>query len=222
MSPDEHTPKDAPVEDASVEQIHAAEPHDGPGASPTAPVPGSSAPVVADTRPAPSTTAAGGPGPIAPGAVGDVADPSSITDPEELRAQIEETRDGLGDTVEALTYKLDVKARAKDEIDDRKQHAKDTVQQAKETLAETAGRAQAKVSEVASTAQAKVADATSIAHGTAAGPASAAQERAANTATGARESAGQAPQKVRENPIPLAALVVAGVLVVVVLRRRAR
>ena len=35
---------------------------------------------------------------------------------EQLEAEIEDLRHAVGDTVEALTYRLDVKARAKDRI----------------------------------------------------------------------------------------------------------
>ena len=44
-------------------------------------------------------------------------------DPEELRKEIEETRQELGDTVEALSHKADVKAQAREKIDERKQAA---------------------------------------------------------------------------------------------------
>ena len=40
--------------------------------------------------------------------------------PEELRADIEQTRDELGDTVEALAAKTDVKARAHARVDEAK------------------------------------------------------------------------------------------------------
>jgi gas vesicle protein len=39
-------------------------------------------------------------------------------DPGEIRQDIERTREEMGDTVEALSYKADVKARAKDSISD--------------------------------------------------------------------------------------------------------
>ena len=42
-------------------------------------------------------------------------------DPEELRREIDETRAELGDTVEALSHKADVKGRAKDKVEERKQ-----------------------------------------------------------------------------------------------------
>ena len=41
-------------------------------------------------------------------------------DPDEIRAQIEETRQELGDTVAALSAKTDVKAQAKERIEDTK------------------------------------------------------------------------------------------------------
>lgn len=40
--------------------------------------------------------------------------------PEELRAEIEQTREELGETVQALAEKTDVKARAQDRISDAK------------------------------------------------------------------------------------------------------
>ena len=55
--------------------------------------------------------------------------------PEEIRAEIEHTREELGDTVEALAGKTDVKAQAKDRI----ASIKDTAQNRK---AEFASRAQ--------------------------------------------------------------------------------
>jgi len=48
--------------------------------------------------------------------------------PEEIRADIEQTREDLGDTVEALAAKTDVKAQAKDRIarvKETAQHKKD-------------------------------------------------------------------------------------------------
>ena len=67
---------------------------------------------------------------------------TSPTDPRELRAEIEQTRADLGETVEALSAKSDVKARAKhaaaDAVDEAKQKlvaAKDHVVDAAETVA---------------------------------------------------------------------------------------
>jgi ElaB/YqjD/DUF883 family membrane-anchored ribosome-binding protein len=40
-------------------------------------------------------------------------------DPEEIKLDIEETRSRMGDTVEALSYKTDVRARTRDAVNDR-------------------------------------------------------------------------------------------------------
>jgi len=42
-------------------------------------------------------------------------------DPGAIREEIEETREELGDTVAALAHKTDVKARAKDKVEDVKE-----------------------------------------------------------------------------------------------------
>jgi hypothetical protein len=46
------------------------------------------------------------------------------TEPEALRKEIEQTRAELGETVEALAAKADVKARAHEAVDDAKQRAR--------------------------------------------------------------------------------------------------
>lgn len=189
MSPEEKP--DAVAEDASVEQVHAAEPvhPDPPAGTPSA-----------------------------------VPDPAEAGSPEELREQIEETRGELGDTVEALSHKLDVKGRAKDGIEERKQAAKDGVQHAKESLSETAAAAKAKVEDAAASAQAKATGAAQTAQERATDAAAAAQQTASGAAAGAQDTAGRAGQQVQENKVPVAAVAaVAGLLVVVVVwRRRSR
>jgi ElaB/YqjD/DUF883 family membrane-anchored ribosome-binding protein len=63
--------------------------------------------------------------------------------PEEIRADIDETREELGDTVEALAAKTDVKAQAKDRITQVKhtaQHRKDEfVSRARDATPDSAG-----------------------------------------------------------------------------------
>ena len=54
--------------------------------------------------------------------------------PEEIRAEIEQTREELGDTVEALAGKTDVKAQAQARFGTAKQTVADNVAQAKQTL----------------------------------------------------------------------------------------
>ena len=66
--------------------------------------------------------------------------------PEELRSEIEDTREQLGETVEQLAAKADVKARAQEKVEERKQAARDKVEEVKQTTTHTAqtGVAQAK------------------------------------------------------------------------------
>jgi chromosome segregation ATPase len=74
--------------------------------------------------------------------------------PEELRREIDQTREELGDTVEALAEKTDVKAQAKERI----AAVRDTAQQKKDEFVSkareaTPGSASAGVEQVASTVQ---------------------------------------------------------------------
>jgi len=52
--------------------------------------------------------------------------------PEELRREIEATREDLGDTAAALASKTDVKARAKEKVEDLKQTATEKTESIKE------------------------------------------------------------------------------------------
>jgi hypothetical protein len=54
----------------------------------------------------------------------------AFDDPGELRREIEHTRQELGDTVEALTRRLDVKARAQDKMADVRQRLREGTAQA--------------------------------------------------------------------------------------------
>jgi hypothetical protein len=56
--------------------------------------------------------------------------------PEEIRRDIEETRGDLGDTVEALAAKADVKAQAKDKAEEVKAQAKDKAGEVKQKVAD--------------------------------------------------------------------------------------
>jgi ElaB/YqjD/DUF883 family membrane-anchored ribosome-binding protein len=55
-------------------------------------------------------------------------------DPDRIRAEIEQTREQMGETVDALGYKTDVKARAKDSLQDKKESAMGVVQSAKDRV----------------------------------------------------------------------------------------
>jgi ElaB/YqjD/DUF883 family membrane-anchored ribosome-binding protein len=54
------------------------------------------------------------------------------TEPEALRREIEQTRAELGETVEALAARADVKARAQDAVDDVKQRVHDAADEARQ------------------------------------------------------------------------------------------
>ncbi len=86
--------------------------------------------------------------PTLPGAVaadGDVqAAPESAdrpTDPEVLRAQIDETRAELGDTVEALAGKADVKGQIKETVEDKKEQVRERQDQASAEIKKVGERA---------------------------------------------------------------------------------
>ncbi|HEX4307547.1 MAG TPA: DUF3618 domain-containing protein [Solirubrobacterales bacterium] len=65
--------------------------------------------------------------------------------PAEIRAEIDRTREELGDTVEALAEKTDVKAQAKAKVEDVKAQAKAKVEDVKDAAPESPGEAQALV-----------------------------------------------------------------------------
>ncbi|GAB2583980.1 hypothetical protein Aab01nite_54720 [Paractinoplanes abujensis] len=82
-----------------------------------------------------------------------MTDPDTPTDPEQLRAEIEQTRAELGETVQELAAKADVKARAK-------QAAGDTAAKVRQKLSDVkgqAGQATGAVAERASTVKQQLA-----------------------------------------------------------------
>jgi hypothetical protein len=122
-----------------------------------------------------------------------------------LRAEIAQTRAELGETVQALAAKADVKARAKEQVEHTKAKVKAQAAEAGEKVRDAALIASDKVRAVASQASA-----------TARGTASQATDKV-------RDSG--ATDQVRRNPIPLAAVfagvaVVVGVILIVRGRRR--
>jgi ElaB/YqjD/DUF883 family membrane-anchored ribosome-binding protein len=62
----------------------------------------------------------------------------ATSDPEALRQDIEATRQQLADTVEALSYKADVKGRARDKARELREQAAERAQQVREQAAERA------------------------------------------------------------------------------------
>jgi len=55
-------------------------------------------------------------------------------DPSVIRAELEETRQRVGEEIDALSYKTDVRARAGDYVDDKKQSVKSKLTSAKEAV----------------------------------------------------------------------------------------
>lgn len=62
-------------------------------------------------------------------------------DPEVIRAEIERTRAGMTDTVDALGYKADVKSRAKENVQERVDSVKDRISGIAGTVTDTASDA---------------------------------------------------------------------------------
>ena len=57
-------------------------------------------------------------------------------DPRAIRTEIEETRERMGDTVDALAYKADVKTRAKESVSDKVDSLKSKVTGAKDSVSD--------------------------------------------------------------------------------------
>ncbi|MFF4014863.1 DUF3618 domain-containing protein [Streptomyces sp. NPDC001843] len=127
-------------------------------------------------------------------------DEPTASGPEELRAQVEQTRHELGDTVEALAEKADLK-------DQARQKAAAVKEQTAATAAELTGQAKAKAAEAAHVLQDKTAQA--------AGQVRARAEQAD------RMWQERAPEPVRDNRTVLIAAG-AGLLVACLLLRRRR
>src|SRR3712207_6741491 len=57
--------------------------------------------------------------------------------PDEIRREIEDTRARMGDTVDALGYKADVKSRAKDSITEKKERVVESVTNVKDRVVDS-------------------------------------------------------------------------------------
>ena len=85
--------------------------------------------------------------------------PDTPTDPAALRAQIADTRADLGDTVEALAAKTDVKARAQEAASQAADTAKEKLSAVRDQAADLATTVSDKASSAAATVRDKVRDA---------------------------------------------------------------
>ncbi|MFE5402693.1 DUF3618 domain-containing protein [Streptomyces sp. NPDC056580] len=85
-------------------------------------------------------------------------DEPTAESPDELREQVENTRRELGDTVEALAAKADVKARTKEKAAEVKDQAAVKAGELKERAALKAGQARAAAAQAVSRVQEKLPD----------------------------------------------------------------
>ena len=81
-------------------------------------------------------------------------------DPDRIRREIEQTRAEMSETVDALSYKADVKSRAKESVQEKRDSAKESVVGATQTVKEKLVGAKDSVSETAGGATSRVGDAT--------------------------------------------------------------
>jgi len=102
-----------------------------------------------------------------------------------IRREIEETRERMGETVDALGYKADVKARAKESVSDKVDSIKEKVVGAKDSVTESVVGAKDSVTGTVGDASGRVSDATPSAQ---------------DVKRGARKAKGMA----QENPLGLA------------------
>jgi hypothetical protein len=58
-------------------------------------------------------------------------------DPRAIRSEIEDTRERMGDTVDALAYKADVKSRAKESVSEKVENVKEKITGAKDSVTES-------------------------------------------------------------------------------------
>ncbi|MFF5026009.1 DUF3618 domain-containing protein [Streptomyces collinus] len=133
-------------------------------------------------------------------------DEPTAQSPEELREQIEHTRHELGDTVQALAAKTDVKARAQEKAAEMKEQAAVKAGELKEQAALKAEQVKAKAAEAASRVQDKLPEPV--------------RERAVQAAGQARATTAQGLHKARGNRQLLVAAAAAGTLVWLIRRKK--
>ena len=81
-------------------------------------------------------------------------------DPDRIRREIEQTRAEMSETVDALGYKADVKSRAKESLQEKRDSAKESVVGATQSVKEKLVGAKDSVSGTAGSATSRVSDAT--------------------------------------------------------------
>lgn len=134
-------------------------------------------------------------------------------DPELLMQQIEQTREQLGETVDQLAAKVDVKSRARDKVAQLTGRAKSSTAQAREQAATRAANARGQLAGTTGAARDKALSAGQAAKGQL-------QSRAATAAASVRQATPEPVRQAvvkgtgaaRQRPVPLA--VAAAVLIV--------
>jgi gas vesicle protein len=81
-------------------------------------------------------------------------------DPDRIRREIEQTRAEMSETVDALSYRADVKTRAKESLQEKRDSAKESVMGATQTVKEKLVGAKDSVADTAGGATSRVGDAT--------------------------------------------------------------
>ena len=149
------------------------------------------------------------------------ADPGALPDdPEQLRLEIERTREQLGETVEALVAKTDVKARAK-----RQERAEQLSQRLKGTTAQARSQLAGKTADARNAAVATGGPARDQLQARATAVGGAVRDKTPEPVQRAARQVAQRTSAVARQPAALAALAAAGVVVVVgvvVIGRRRR
>src|SRR3712207_5675916 len=139
-------------------------------------------------------------------------------DVDALRDDIKQTRAELGETVQALAAKADVKARAKDQVEQTKQRVKAQAVQATDKVREAALQATEKVKGTAQQATDKVRGGTATTDATTVGSTGGAVRVTGSTSGSgtsvalkrAQVSAQNAGVRIRNNPRPAAGVLAAG------------
>ena len=137
-----------------------------------------------------------------------VNQPGPPDDLEQLRAEIEQTREHLGDTVDQLAAKADVKAQAQAKAADLTQRAKDTAGQARQHAADTVGQVRQQAADTATQARQRAAAAAATGQ----------EQLQARTPEGVKQAASAGLAKARQYQTPLLIAVGAVVLSAVVVR----
>lgn len=139
----------------------------------------------------------------------DTAASAPPDDPQELREEIERTREQLGETVQALAAKADVKARAQDKAAQVTGRMKTKARHARQQAAANVGQVQSQLADESAAPRQKVASMSGPAYQQAA---LAAAKISTVTPEPVQRAAHKAAATARQHRVPLAAGIGAGVL----------